>query len=202
MSRDGAVGRIGKPPLPKRRLRAVRLRPRIACGKEPVQQHTLDLGPRHCRRLRVGNHPRPATGKRDGKPLIRRTGPCQRALLEFARGGNEMFPLRAGKLASPGKPRFDEVCDGKVDVVAAQEDMLAHSHAPDVGDRAWLVQVQLEQTEIRSTAADIDDQRVPWPGLTIVEWAPQLMSRIVSLKPAIERSLWLLEQPHAAREAR
>src|SRR5215472_17748304 len=106
-----------------------------------------------------------------------------------------MFPLRAGKLASPGQPRFDEACDGKVDVVAAQEDMLAHSHAPDVGDWAWLVQVQLEQTEIRGAAADIDDQRVPWPGTAIVEPAPQLMSRVVPFQPAIERSLRLLEQP-------
>src|SRR6516165_5142266 len=101
MSRDCAVGRIRKPPLPKRRLRA-------------------------------GNHARPATGKRDAKRLIRRTCTRQRALLEFATGGDEIFPLRARKLAaSPGKPRFDEVCDGKVDIIAAQEDMLAHSHAPD-----------------------------------------------------------------------
>jgi hypothetical protein len=29
-----------------------------------------------------------------------------------------MMPLRAGKLAaSPGQPRFHEMCDGKVDVV-------------------------------------------------------------------------------------
>src|ERR1700751_1184638 len=137
MSRDCAVGGIGKPPLPKCRLRAVPLRPRITYGKEPVQQRTLDFGSRHSHRLRASDHSRPATGKCDGKALIRRTSLSQCSLLEFATGGNEMFPLRAGKLAaSPGEPRFDQVSDGEVDIVATQEDMLAHSHAPDVGDRA------------------------------------------------------------------
>jgi len=64
---------------------------------------------------------------------------------QITAGGDEMMPLRAGKLAaSPGEPRFHEVCDGKVDVVAAQQDMLAHSNASDVGDRASPVQAQLE----------------------------------------------------------
>ena len=140
MSRDRAVGGIGKPPFPQRRLRPVRPRPRVTHGKEPVQQYALDFRPRHRGRLRAGDHPRPATGQCDGKLLVRRACARQRALLQVTAGGNEMIPLRAGKLAaSPGKPRFHEVCDGKVDIVAAQQDMLAHSHAPDVGDRALLV---------------------------------------------------------------
>ena len=51
-----------------------------------------------------------------------------------------MIPLGAGKLAaSRGEPWFQQVCDGKIDIVATQQDMLAHRHAPDVGDRALLV---------------------------------------------------------------
>ena len=81
-----------------------------------------------------------------------------------------MIPLRAGELAaSPGEPSFDEVSDGEIEIVAAQQDMLAHSHAPDVGHRAWLVEVQLEKAEIRGAAPDIDYQRVPRSGVTNVE---------------------------------
>ena len=42
-------------------------------------------------------------------------------------GGDELIPLRAGKLAArPGKPRLQEMRDGKVDIVAAEQRMLAH----------------------------------------------------------------------------
>jgi hypothetical protein len=48
-----------------------------------------------------------------------------------------MIPLRAGELtATPGKPWFHKVSHGKVDIVATQQDMLAYSHAPDIGNRA------------------------------------------------------------------
>ena len=49
-------------------------------------------------------------------------------LLQFTAGGHELVPLRAGKLvACPGKPRFHHVCDGKVDIVAAEQDILIAS---------------------------------------------------------------------------
>jgi hypothetical protein len=114
-------------------------------------------------------------------------------LLQVTAGGHELIPLRAGKLAAcPGKPRFHHVCDGKVDIVAAEQDMLAHRHAPDVWERALLVQAQFEKAEIRSATADIDDQYVPQIGIVTVDPLPQLMRRVVFFQPATERSLRLL----------
>ena len=56
-----------------------------------------------------------------------------------------MIPLRAGKLpAYPGEPRFDEVRDSEIDIVAAQQDVFAHGRAPDIGDGALLVSTQFE----------------------------------------------------------
>ena len=108
-----AVGGIGKPPFPQRRRRLVRPRRLVAVGEEPVQQYALDFRSRHRRRLRAGEHPRPAPGHRDGEPLVRRPCRRQRLLLQIAAGGDELIPLRAGKLAVPaaGKPRLHE--DGR-----------------------------------------------------------------------------------------
>jgi hypothetical protein len=204
VSRDRAVGGIGKPPFPQRRQRPVRPRPRITEQKKPIQQYALDFPPRYGGRLRAGDHPRPATGQCNSKPLVRSACGGQRMLLQVAAGGYELIPLRAGKLAAcRGKPRFQEVCDGEVDIVAAQQDMLAHRHAPDVRDRALLVQAQFEKAEIRGAAADVDYQHVTQPSITIVEPLPQLMrSRVVRFQPAIKCSLRLLEQSHFIREAR
>ena len=84
-------------------------------------------------------------------------------------GGDELIPLRAGKLAArPGKPRLQEMGDGKVDIVAAEQRMLAHRDTPDVRVPRLLVQANFKNAEIRSAAADIDDQHVSQPGIAIV----------------------------------
>ena len=83
-------------------------------------------------------------------------------LLETTAGGDELIPLRAGKpVTRTGKPRLQEVGDGKVDIVAAEQRMLAHSDAPDVRDRRLLVQANFKDAEIRGAASDIDDQHLP-----------------------------------------
>ena len=58
------------------------------------------------------------------------------------------------------KPRLRERREGEINVVTAQQDMFADRNPPDVGDRARRAGSQLEQAEIRSAAADIDDQDV------------------------------------------
>ena len=84
-----------------------------------------------------------------------------------------MSPLHGRELgASLGEPWFHEVSDGEINIVATQQDMFAHSHTPNVGDRAWLIQVQLEQAKIGGTAPNIDHQRVVRPGVRLVEALP------------------------------
>ena len=93
-----------------------------------------------------------------------------------------MIPLRAGYLAAfPHKPRLEQDRKGQVDVVAAQQNMFADGNPRDVGDAARRTGSQLEQAEIRSAAADIDDQNVPRLGIMCVESLPQRVGRAVAV---------------------
>ncbi len=60
--------------------------------------------------------------------------------------------------------------------------------------------LQLEQAEIRSAAADIDDQDAPRLGRVPVCPFPQGLGRGVAFQPAVEGRLRLLQEPHAGRE--
>src|SRR5580700_1048421 len=60
-----AVGRIRKSPFSQCRVRPVRPRRHVAEGKKSLQQQALDFRPRHRRRLRAADYPRPATGQCD-----------------------------------------------------------------------------------------------------------------------------------------
>jgi hypothetical protein len=48
--------------------------------------------------------------------------------------------------------------DGKVDIVAAKQRMLAHRDTPYIRVRRLLVQANFKNAEIRRAAADIGDQ--------------------------------------------
>src|SRR6516164_4896768 len=95
---------------------------------------------------------------------------------------------------------LQEVGDGKVDIVAAEQVVIAHGDAPDVGNRGLVAQAQFENAEIRGAATDIDDQHMPQPRIALVGPLPQL-SRFVTFEPAIKRSLRLFEQSHIVGEA-
>src|SRR5690242_14262395 len=110
-----------------------------------------------------------------------------------------MIPLRAGNSPTFARePRFKQDRKGEVDIVAAQQDMFTDSDPRDVGNATRSASTQLEQAEVRSAAADIDDQDVARPG--IVQFLPQRSSQAVLFEPAIERCLWLFEQPHRTWE--
>jgi hypothetical protein len=101
--------------------------------------------------------------------LIRRPRSGQRALFQMTAGGDELIPLRTGKPAAlSGKPRLQEMGDGKVDIVAAKQRMLAHRDTPYIRVRRLLVQANFKNAEIRRAAADIDDQHVSQPGIAVV----------------------------------
>ena len=114
--------------------------------------------------------------------------------------------MRAGDLpAFINQPRFEQDRKRQVNVVATQQNVLADGNPSDIRDRTGRTRPQFEQTEIRSAAADIDDQDVPRLGIMCVQpfpprvgRAPQRVGRAGLLQPAIECRLWLLEQPHAA----
>jgi hypothetical protein len=81
-----------------------------------------------------------AAGQCNNESLIRRSRARQRVLFQMTAGGDEQIPLRAGKPAvRPGKPRLQEMGYGKVDIVAAEQRMLAHRDTPDVRVRRLLI---------------------------------------------------------------
>ena len=110
-----------------------------------------------------------------------------------------MVPLWAGNpSAFAREPRFEQDRKGQVDIVSAQQNMLADGNPRDIGDTAHGGWTQLEQAEVRSAAADIDHQNVS--RLRFAQFLPQRTRQAVLLKPAIECRLWLLEQPHCTWE--
>ena len=114
-----------------------------------------------------------------------------------------MVPLRPGKLAPfPGEPRFHKMRDSKVDIIAAQQDMVAHRHAPDLWDPTSTVLAQFEEAEISRAPTDIDHQHMKLPGVAILQLMPKFARRIVLFQPAVEGCLRLLDQPDAIRKAR
>ena len=59
-----------------------------------------------------------------------------------------------------GQAGFQEHRERQVDVVAAQQDVLADRDPPYVGDGARCAGAQLEQAEVGGAAADIDHQHM------------------------------------------
>jgi hypothetical protein len=52
---------------------------------------------------------------------------------EIPAPGDQVIPLRPGKFpALANEPRFEEMCDGEIDIVAAQQDMVAYCYAFDL----------------------------------------------------------------------
>ena len=137
MSRDRAVGGIGKPPFPQappgfgmagppdhRRGRtrpATRPRFPAASLSPPATRRPCPTRDR-------------AAQRRTARPASLRPPARAPSDHDRRRRDDPIARRKAGRL--PREPRFHEVRDGQIDIVAAQQDMFAHRHAPDVGDRA------------------------------------------------------------------
>ena len=77
--------------------------------------------------------------------------------------------MRLCTILSGGKPAVGvKMGDGKVDIVATEQRMLAHRDTPDLRIRHLLVQTNFKNAEIRGAAADIDDQHVSQSGIAVV----------------------------------
>ena len=201
VARDRAVGRIGKAPVAQTRLRAKGSGARIADREKAVEHQPLDLVLRQRRRLRPGHEARPPARQRHDVMFLRRAGARKRALFEIAARRDEMIPLRTGHPPTfRNEPRLHEDREGQIDIVAAEQNMFADRNPLDVGKRAGRAGPEFEQTEIRSAAADIDDQDAPRLGRVPVYPFPQGLGRGVSFQPAVERGLRLFQEPHADRE--
>src|SRR5204863_8772956 len=105
---------------------------RAALWKEAIEQHPLDFGTRQLRRPHRREEPGPATGQCDRERLVRTAVAGEQSLFEIPAPGDQVVPLSAQELAAlPGQSRFEEVCDREIDIVAAQQDVVADGFALD-----------------------------------------------------------------------
>ena len=77
--------------------------------------------------------------------LVRSAFAGERFLLEIPATGDQFIPLSAREFpALTDQPRFEKVCDREIDIVAAQQDVIAHCLALDSRGRAAAVRAEFE----------------------------------------------------------
>ncbi len=201
MAGDGAVGGERQSPFLQRHLRASWRIVRRALRKEAVQHHGFDLRAADPRHLRAGDQAGAAPGEGNRKLLVVQTFAGERDFLKVPAGGDEVLPLNPRKLAGlAGQPGFDPAGERQIDVVAAEQDVIADRRPPD-RRLAAITGAHFEQAEIRRSAADIDDEDGKGRGVRFRHLAPQVGGEIACFQPAIEGGLRFLKQAHGFRKA-
>ena len=139
---------------------------RQAAGEETVEEQRFQLRARRLRRQRVGEQARTAPGNRNCEDLIRRGFATQHSFLERPAPRDEVVPLPSGKPARR-KARFEQMRDCKIDVIAAEQDVVADGDPRDPGITAALILAEFKQAEVRSAAPNVDHQNMARGGLWI-----------------------------------
>ena len=132
---DRAVEGIGQTPFPYRAERPPRPVSRPAGGEKSVENQFFQFHASQLSRKRAGDEPRTAPGNRNRKHFIRRAFAAEHAFLQRPAPRHKVIPLPGGKAALAGhKARFDEVRDCEIDIVAAEQNVVAHRDALDPRD--------------------------------------------------------------------
>jgi len=139
-----------EPPFPQCQRASVRPRRRVTEGEKIRPGIGSRFPPHHqstaCERA---DHPDPRPASGNNEPLIRRPRSGQARALSDDGRRRRVIPLRAGKPAArPGKPRLQKMGDGKVDIVAAEQRMVAHRDTPMSGS-PFARSCELQNAEIR-----------------------------------------------------
>ncbi|HJY48373.1 MAG TPA: hypothetical protein VJ349_07010 [Stellaceae bacterium] len=93
--------------------------------------------------------PRDQTGpparQRDSEALVEIAVTGEHGLLEIPATGDQVIPLRPGEFpAFTNELRFEEMGDREIDIVAAQQDMVAYCYAFDFRGSAATVRAEFE----------------------------------------------------------
>lgn len=152
---------IRQSPLFERRLGPVGIGVQAALREEAVEQNRLDFGTPQLGGSRPCDQIGPATRQRDSKSLVWLPFAGQHLLLKIPTTANQVVPPRAGEFAAvTGQPRFKKVCDCEIDIIAAEQDVVADCLALNSRDGASAIRAEFKQAEIRCTATDVDHQDV------------------------------------------
>ena len=86
-----------------------------------------------------------------------------------------MIPLPNGKSALAHREAwFQQMRNCKIDVITAEQDVVADGDPLNPGITTALMSTQFEQAEIRSAAPDVDHQNMARGGLRIWQCAPRI----------------------------
>src|SRR5207253_2481864 len=99
--------------------------------------------------------------------------------------------------ALTGEPRFKQVCDREIDIVAAKQDVIAHRRSLDA--RGGALGAEFKEAEIRGSTADVDHQEMRSIA-AIGEPVGKLPGKVMPLQPAVERGLRLFKHADAFRK--
>ena len=211
MAGDRAVGGIRQPPLLQGRGNALRCRVGTAFREKAVQHDAVDFAAADGSRAGARHQPGAAAGDGDLVRLRWRAFAGQSLLLQLTAAGDEEIPGgRIQPLVLASEAGLDRMRQGEVDVVAAEQDVLADGHPADAAFSpilAPLLPVDGKQAEVRRAAADIDDENVAQLASAVLrsergaQRLPGGPFAAVLLQPGVERRLRLFEQANRARIA-
>jgi hypothetical protein len=181
---DRRVAGVGQPELLQAAAAALRRRAGRHLREEAVDQHRAQLGRGDAIAQRAGDQPR-AAGRDGDRHLVRRRVAEQR-LLGQATGVDQPVPLQRVEplAAAGGEPLFDQLGQRQIDVVAAEQQVIADRDA-----REPAVGVDADQREVGGAAADVEHQHA-------IAGRQRPRDAAVGVDPRVERRLRLLEQHH------
>ena len=210
MAGDGAVGGVRQAPLLQRRGDPLRRGVGAALGEEAVDHDAVDLAAADGGGAGAGEKSGAASGDGDLVALARRALAGESLLLQLAAAGDQEVP--GGAVEPPlvaGQPGLERVRQGEVDVVAAEQDVLADRDPADAARvRASVLALDGEQAEVGGAAADVDDQNVAdraFAGSRAkdrVERLPGAALAAVLFQPGVEGRLRLFQQPNRRPDSR
>ena len=156
VARDRRVGRIGQAELLEARRRLARLVVERDAGQEPVDQQLADFV---ARRLRPAARRRSASRPPPGRLTVSRSGASLPSSVSLTcwqmRTSTAHWPRL--ELAVAGQPLFEVMGQGQVEVVAAEDQVIADGDAVEL-DLAAFAAADADQREVGRAAADVADQ--------------------------------------------
>ena len=126
VSRHRGVGGIGQAELLESRAAAGWFIVQADVGEEAVQEHAADFVPSHLRAKAAADQPRSAAGHVDGP--LRRPVISQEDLFDPLAIPHQYGPLPRVQLAAGGEAILDVMGQGKIQIVAAEDEVLADRH--------------------------------------------------------------------------
>ena len=90
------------------------------------------------------------------------------------------------------------VCDSKIDVVASEQQVIADGDTLDMGKGCSGLAADLEETEIGSSPADVDDDDATGANFRKLQW----IRRGMPFEPAVKCGLRFLQEANVVRKPR